>query len=157
MPDKNRSEKCIDFYYSDYKNGIFGKKISIRLAVYPSYIEGIGFGVYENQLNNNASTFEISFGNLIKVYIGQLGKEQMLCIDYLADSVVYNKKSILALPGIQDVNKCVALIDKTKNEYEIEKNRKEQRRIELQAEQDRLAIENEQKAEKFYKECLHFI
>lgn len=156
MPDKNRSEKCIDFYYSDYKNGIFGKKISIRLAVYPSYIEGIGFGVYENQLNNNASTFEISFANLIKVYIGQLGKEQMLCIDYLADSVVYNKKSILALPGIQDVNKCVALIDKTKNEYEIEKNRKEQRRIELQAEQDRLAIENEQKAEKFYKECFAF-
>ena len=114
MPDKNRSEKCIDFYYSDYKNGIFGKKISIRLAVYPSYIEGIGFGVY----------------------IGQLGKEQMLCIDYLADSVVYNKKSILALPGIQDVNKCVALIDKTKNEYEIEKIEKS--RDELSCKQSKI-------------------
>lgn len=35
------TEKCIDFYYGEYKQGgIFGKKRSVKLGIYPSYIEG---------------------------------------------------------------------------------------------------------------------
>lgn len=37
------SEKCIDFYHGEYKSGIFSKKSTIRLGIYPSQLEGTGF------------------------------------------------------------------------------------------------------------------
>ncbi len=44
------NEKCIDFYYGEYKQGsIFGKKSSIKLGIYPSYLEGMGFDFYEDE------------------------------------------------------------------------------------------------------------
>lgn len=78
MEDSIRFEKCIDFYYGIYKKNILGKKDSIKLGIYPSYIEGIGFDVYENELNNVTSTFEIPLSRFIKAYVGLIGKEQML-------------------------------------------------------------------------------
>lgn len=156
MEDSIRFEKCIDFYYGIYKKNILGKKNSIKLGIYPSYIEGIGFDVYENELNNDTSTFEIPLSRFIKAYVGLIGKEQMLCIDYLSDTIVSNNRALLALPGIQNVNKWIELIDKTKNIYDFEKKREQQVQIEKKNEQNRLTIEKEQKAEKFYHDCYSF-
>ena len=52
-------EKCIDFYYGEYKNSIFSKKSKIRLRIYPSQIEGDGFSFYDNKLSTNTNSFEI--------------------------------------------------------------------------------------------------
>lgn len=133
-----------------------GKKDSIKLGIYPSYIEGIGFDVYENELNNDTSTFEIPLSRFIKAYVGLIGKEQMLCIDYLSDTIVSNNRALLALPGIQNANKWIELIDKTKSVYDFEKKREQQAQIEKKNEQNRLAIEKEQKAVKFYQDCYSF-
>ena len=77
------SEKCIDFCYGEYKNGILGKKNSVRLAIYPSSIEGIGFVVYEERLNNDTTSFKISYDRIRDVHIGKIGKVQMLFIEYI--------------------------------------------------------------------------
>lgn len=154
--DNIHFEKCIDYYYGEYKSRIFGKKSNIRLGIYPSSLEGIGFIVYENELNNRTSPFEISFDNVRNVYIDKMGKEQMLFIEYISDSVVDNKKSLLALPGIQDINKWIDIIKNAKKVYDEEKERKEQLQRDKQEEQNRLAVENEQKAAKFYHDCYSF-
>lgn len=112
--------------------------------------------MYENELNNDTSTFEIPLSRIIKAYVGLIGKEQMLCIDYLSDTIVSNNRALLALPGIQNVNKWIELIDKTKSIYDFEKKREQQVQIEKKNEQNRLAIEKEQKAEKFYQDCYSF-
>lgn len=151
----DNSEKCIDFYFGEYKKGVFGKKNNIRLWIYPSTIEGIGYVIYRNELNNITS-FKISFDNFQDVFIGKIGKNQMLFIEYFSDSVVDNKKSYIAFPGIQDMDRWIDIIRSTKKIYYEEKERKKQLQRDEQEEKNRLAMENEQKATKFYHECYSF-
>ena len=68
---EEKFEKCIDFYYGEYKNRIFSKKSKIRLRIYPSQIEGDGFSFYDNKLSTNTYSFEILYDKIIKVYIGE--------------------------------------------------------------------------------------
>lgn len=150
------SEKCIDFCYGEYKNGILGKKNSVRLAIYPSSIEGIGFVVYEERLNNDTSSFKISYDRIRDVHIGKIGKVQMLFIEYISDSVVYNGKTMLALPGIKNIDKWVTIIADTKQLYDKEMERKKQIQRDRENERNKIAIENEQKALKFYQDCYLF-
>lgn len=150
------SEKCIDFCYGEYKNGIFGKKSSVRLGIYPSNIEGIGFIVYEGELNNDTTSFKISYDRIREVYIGKIGKGQMLLIEYIPDSVVSNGKSLLALPGIKDMDRWVTMIIDTKQVYDNEMERKKQIQRDREVEQNKIALENEQKALKFYQDCYSF-
>ena len=53
------SEKCIEYYYGEYKNGIFIKKYNMRLGIYPSRIEGVGFQFFDNELSKDVHNFEI--------------------------------------------------------------------------------------------------
>ena len=92
--------------------------------------------MYENELNNDTSTFEIPLSRFIKAYVGLIGKEQMLCIDYLSDTIVSNNRALLALPGIQNVNKWIELIDKTKSIYDFEK--RENNRYKLRKRMNRI-------------------
>ena len=156
MDGNIRSEECIDFYYGEYKTGIFGKRNNVRLEIYPSTIAGIGFTLYESEFGGSAISFEISMDNFIRVYGDKIGKDQALCIEYSSNSVVNSGKSLITIPGIQDMNKWVAIIETAKEKFDSEKDRKEKIRIEQQEAQNQLAIEREQAAEKFYQDCYSF-
>ena len=148
--------KCIDFYYGEYKSGILGKKTAIRLGIYPSQIEGVGFSLFENGLSNSTYSFEIMFDDVKKVYIGEVGKDVALFIEYNSDSVVSNKKSTIVLPGIADVKKWIYIIEETRKAFVEEKQRKQQMEIEKAEEQHRLAAIKEQNALKFYQDCYSY-
>lgn len=48
------NEKVLDFYSGEYKKGLLGKKCLIKLSVYPSHIEGIGFVMEQGELANES-------------------------------------------------------------------------------------------------------
>ena len=148
-------EKDIDFYYGEYKNGIFSKKSSIRLGIYPSQIEGDGFSFYDNMLGTMHS-FEISYDNIIKVYVGEIGKDSVLFIEYDPNSVVNSKTSILALPGMDNARKWLNIIEETKSVYMEKKQEQQQIKFEREEEQRRLVVEKEQEALEFYQKCYSF-
>lgn len=149
------SEKCIDFYYGNYKNNFLGKKITIRLGIYPSNITGTGFPIYEQKLNNNTINFDIPFDNILNVYINSIGKTQFLCIEYISDSVV-NSNSLLAFPGMQDINKWINILTQTMQTYKEKKIIEEKTKRKNQEERNKLIIEDEKKALNFYQECYSF-
>ena len=63
------TEKCIDSYYGKYKNGILGKKSDIKLAIYPSKIEGMGFSLCDNKLSKDTISFKIPYSDILKKLI----------------------------------------------------------------------------------------
>ena len=149
-------EKCIDFYYGEYKNSIFSKKSKIRLRIYPSQIEGDGFSFYDNKLSTNTYSFEILYDKIIKVYIGEIGKDSALFIEYDPNSVVNSKTSILALPGMENAKKWLNIIKETKSAF-MEKEREQQQiKTEREEEQRRKVVEKEQEALRFYQKCYSF-
>ena len=150
------SEKCIDFYYGEYKNGIFGKKYNMRLGIYPSQIEGTGFEFFDNELSKDVYDFEISFNDIIKIHIGEVCKQVTLFIEYNSHSIVNNKKSVVALLGMDDIQKWYKLIEETQKRFIEEKTKKQQLELQRKEEQHKLAIEAEEKALKFYQDCYSF-
>ena len=138
----------------NYKNNFF-KKITIRLGIYPSNITGTGFPIYEQKLNNNTINFDIPFDNILNVYINSIGKTQFLCIEYISDSVV-NSNSLLAFPGMQDINKWINILTQTMQTYKEKKIIEEKTKRKNQEERNKLIIEDEKKALNFYQECYSF-
>lgn len=149
-------EKSIDFYYGEYKIGIFGKKDKIRLGIYPSQIEGDGFTFYDNRLSINTYSFEISYDDITKVYIGEIGKDSTLFIEYDPKSVVDGETSILALPGMENASKWLNIIEETKSAFIEKKQEQQQKKLEKEEEQRRLVAEKEQEALQFYQKCYSF-
>ena len=147
------SEKCIEYYYGEYKNGIFSKKYNMRLGIYPSRIEGVGFQFFDNELSKDVHNFEILFDNIIKIYIGEFNKQITLFIEYNSYSVVNNKKNVVAMLGIEDIQKWYNILKETQTTFAEKKQQLELRHRE---EQLRLANEAEEKAVNFYKDCYSF-
>ena len=151
------NEKCIDFYYGEYKQGsIFGKKSSIKLGIYPSYLEGMGFDFYEDEWSNDTRPFKIFFDDIKKLYVDKIHKEPALIIEYDTGSVVSSKNLVIVLPGIVDIQKWFDLTEKVRNQYIEEQNRKQKLELEIMEERNRLEKEREEKALKFYQDCYSF-
>lgn len=151
------SEKCIDFYYGEYKkSGIFGKKCIVKILVYSSKIEGEGFNLYEDELSPNTCHFDISYDDVYKVYLGEIDNSQAIFIDYKSKSVVKNKKATMVLLGIQNLSKCLDIIEDTQNTYFNKKKREQQIALDAREQQRQHEIEIEQQALKFYQDCYSF-
>ena len=151
------TEKCIDFYYGEYKHGgIFGKKRSVKLGIYPSYIEGMGFDFYNEKLGDDTHPFTISFDDIKRIYIGDIDKESALIVEYHTGSVVSMEDLTIALLGIADIQKWFHLTEEIRNQYIEEKKRKQKLELEIKEEQYRLESKREEEALKFYQDCYSF-
>ena len=151
------TEKCIDFYYGEYKQGgIFGKKRSVKLGIYPSYIEGMGFDFYNEKLGDDTHPFTISFDDIKRIYIGDIDKESALIVEYHTGSVVSMEDLTIALLGIADIQKWFHLTEEIRNQYIEEKKRKQKLELEIKEEQYRLESKREEEALKFYQDCYSF-
>lgn len=150
------SEKYVDFYYGEYRNGILGKKHHIELGVYPSRIQGTGFQFCDNELSKGTYNFEISFDEIIKIYMEEINKQTALFIKYNSHSIVSNKKDIVVLLGIVDVQRWYNLLKETQNIFWEKKQRKQRAELQRKEEQLRLAGANENRATSFYKDCYSF-
>lgn len=67
-----------------------------------------------------------------------------------------SKKSVLALPGMENAKKWFDLVEKTRSAYTEMKQKQEQIKMEKEEEKRRLVAEREQEALKFYRNCYSF-
>ena len=135
------AEKSIDYYYGEYKNGFFGKKSSIKLDIYPSQLEGTGFELYENELGKEVYSFEIAYGDVSKIYVGEIEKQKALFIEYNNHSVVSNRKSTVVLLGMENPQKWSDLIEETRKKFISKQEKKRQLDLQRREEEHRLEIE----------------
>lgn len=150
------AEKVIDFYYGEYKNGLFGKKHDLKLFIYPSYIEGNGFEVYNGVLSPETRSFNISYSNVKNISCDKYDRKTVLLINYSYSTVVGTTTRTILFFGMEDVNKWVVTIKSAKcNFMEIQAKRKQQESERLEN-QKQLEINREQKAVDFFNSCYSF-
>lgn len=150
------SEKVIDFYYEEYKNGLFGKKYKFKLFVYPSYIEGNALDLYKGVIGSNTISFNIQNSDITKVYESTYDNKKVLLVEYKYSSIVGNASKTLLFFGIEDTQKWVTTIDDAKSNYLQLLSKKEQQEAEREEYQKKLAIEKEKNALDFYQSCYSF-
>lgn len=145
------TEKCIDSYYGKYKNGILGKKSDIKLAIYPSKIEGMGFSLCDNKLSKDTISFKIPYSDILKICIEEVNNQTALLIEYNTCAIAKNKKFTIALLGIDNIQNWYNLIEKNKKIF-LEEKILLKRQLEIQhiEEQRKLADETEKKSIKFF-------
>ena len=57
--DKDTFEKTIDYYYGEYRKGVFGKKCKVKLYIFSSHIECLGYPIILNELANETEEHSI--------------------------------------------------------------------------------------------------
>lgn len=149
-------EKCIDFYYGEYKSGLLSKKYDIKLGVYPSKLVGMGFEYYNNGLSKEVFSFEIICSEILKIYIDKISKAETLFIEYRGASIVKDKKSVVALPGMDNVERWLNLVEVTTQKYKQQQREKQQLELKRQEESHKAIIQIDEKAKKFYEKCYMF-
>lgn len=150
------SEKVIDFYYDEYKNGLLGKKYKFKLFVYPSYIEGNALDLCEGVVGSNTISFNIQNSDITNVYESTYDNKKVLLVEYKYSSIVGNASKTLLFFGIEDTQKWVTTIDDAKSNYLQLLSKKEQQEAEREEYQKKLAIEKEKNALDFYQSCYSF-
>lgn len=150
------SEKVIDFYYDEYKNGLFGKKYKFKLFVYPSYIEGNALDLYKGVIGSNTISFNIQNSDITKVYESTYDNKKVLLVEYKYSSIVGNASKTLLFFGIEDTQKWVTTINDAKSSYMLLLSKKEQQEAEREEYKKQLAIEKEKNALDFYQSCYSF-
>lgn len=149
-------EKCIDFYYGEYKSGLLSKKYDIKLGVYSSKLVGMGFEYYNNGLSKEVFSFEIICSEILKIYIDKINKAETLFIEYRGASIVKDKKSVVALPGMDNVERWLNLVEVTTQKYKQQQREKQQLELKRQEESHKAIIQIDEKAKKFYEKCYMF-
>ena len=150
------SEKVIDFYYDEYKNGLFGKKYKFKLFVYPSYIEGHAFDLYKGVISSNIISFNIPNPDITKVYESTYDNKKVLLVEYNYSSIVGNSSKTLLFFGIEDTQKWITTINDAKSSYLQLLSKKEQQEAEREEYKKQLSIEKENNAVDFYQSCYSF-
>lgn len=150
------SEKVIDFYYDDYKNGLIGKKYKFKLFVYPSYIEGHALELYAGVISSNTISFNIPNSDIIKIYESAYNNKRVLLVEYKYSSMVSTSTETLLFFGIEDSEKWIHLINDAKNSYLQLLAKKKQIEAEREEYKKQLGIEKEKNALDFYQSCYSF-
>ncbi len=151
------AEKPIDSYYGEHRKGLFGKKCPIKLHIYPSHIEGVGYSFTSDELSNESEPFSLSYPQIREVYEESIAGNMGVVIEYIEDSVVTNSSTFkIALLGISEPAKWTQLLLRTKEEIDqqniqakLAKEEHEKREKELRETQERESLQ-------FYNDCLNF-
>lgn len=158
-------ENSIECFYGEYKKSILGKKYSMKLYVYPSYLEGIGFLWYDGELNDEATSFKISLDEFKEISIIDVKGNKGINIKYqLKKSIVSNSEKIsIVIMGIEKYQESIDLVEDIQKKY-IERIRvqneiqKKQELEQKKQEQERALriVEEEKSARKYIEDCYNF-
>lgn len=152
------SEKCIECFYGEYKKNIFGKKHSMKLFLYSSYLEGNGFLWYNGEMSEEATSFNIIFDKINDISITNVKGDKGIIIKYKPqESIVSSSenKNIIIM-GIDKCNEVMELVKSIRQKY-LEKLKTEDEKRKLQEQERAFKIaEEEENARQFFQECYKF-
>lgn len=151
------NEKCIECFYGEYKKSILGKKHSIKLFIYPNYLEGIGFLWCDGELSNETTSFKIAFDEVTEISVINVKGEKGIIIKYQP------KKSIVSTLENSNVVICIDkycealdILEDIRQKY-IEKIRLQDENRKQQEQECALRIaEKEESARQFFQDCYKF-
>ena len=151
------NEKCIEYYYGEFKKGIFGKKHSMKLFVYPSYLSGIGFVWYDGELSDDAFTFDIDIAEIAEISIINVKGDNGLKISYKSKkSIISNDYSNTVIMGISKMTEANDLLVNIRQKYLEELRKEEDTRKRLELETELRKAEELKSANQFYSDCYKF-
>lgn len=150
-------EKTVDSYYGEYRKGVFGKKCQVKLYLYSSHIECMGYPLNLNELANETEERSIDYLKIRNVYEDIINSHSGVVIEYMEDSVVANKTiSKIVLLGITEPKKWTKLLLDARDEI-LEKNTQaELVKYENEKKAQELKEANEAKSAQFYLDCYNF-
>lgn len=154
-----KQEEPIEIYSEEYRKGRLGKRYNIRLAVYPSYIEGESFWLSDGELSQNTMPFNVPLTQVRSYIENYVDDEKILQIEYSKDKTYSGNKSVVAIIGIEDCEHWVQLIDKAKKDAVVrEKQEREAAVLRKQREEEEreLRQKREMAATGFMKDCYTF-
>lgn len=113
-------------YRGEFKKGRLGaKKYPLRLALYPSHIEGEGFWIEgSGDLSQYTISININMPQIRKVTEVEINGETALQIEYMKYQAYDGTKEYVIVLGIQNCDEWISAISRTKEEY-FENERKE--------------------------------
>ncbi len=154
----DKIEKCIECFYGEYKKSILGKKHSMKLFIYPSYLEGVGFLWYGDELSNEATSFKITFDEVNELSIINVKGDKGIIIKYQPKKSIVStlENSNVIIMGIDKYCEAIDFVEDIRQKH-LEKilvqdeNRKQQ-------EQERVLriAEEEESARQFFQDCYKF-
>lgn len=154
----DKIEKCTECYYGEYKKGILGKKHSMKLFIYPSYIEGIGFLWYGGELCDGVSSFKITYDEISEISIINIKGDKGISIKYQSQKSIVStlENSNIIIMGINKDNEAIDLVKKVQQDY-IDKLRIQDENRKKQEQERALQIaEEEERARQFFQDCYKF-
>lgn len=155
--ENERFEKTLDSYYGEFKKGLLGKKCPVRLYVYPSHIEGIGYSFNINELANESDSYSILFSQIRNVYEDNISGTSGLIIEYIEDSIISNKStSKIFLPVITEPAKWVHLLTNIKNEIQEKNLQANLLKKQIEENERKQREEEEAESSRFYLDCFNF-
>ncbi len=151
------SEKLIDSYDGEHRKGLFGKKCPIKLHIYPSHIEGVGYSFTSDELSNESEPFSLSYLQIREIYEESIAGNMGVVIEYIEDSVVTNSTIFkIALLGISEPTKCTQLLLKTKEKIDQQNRQAKLAKEERERREKELKESQEMESLQFYNDCLNF-
>lgn len=154
-----KQEEPIEIYSGEFRKGRLGKRYTVRLAVYPTYIEGESFWLSDGELSQNTMPFNVPLAQVRSYMENYVNDEKILQIEYSKDKTYSGNKNYAAITGIEDCEHWITLLDKAKKEAvvrEKEAREAEVKRKQQEEEERELRKRREAAAAGYMKECYSF-
>lgn len=154
---KDTFEKTIDYYYGEYRKGVFGKKCKVKLYLFPSHIECQGYPINLDELANETEEHSIDYLKIRNVYEDNVSSHPGIVIEYMEESVVTNKTtSKIALLGITEPTKWAKLLLNTRDNILKKNEQAELAKYENEKKEQELKMAYEAESAQFYLDCYNF-
>lgn len=151
------NEKCIECFYGEYKKSILGKKHSIKLFIYPSYLEGNGFLLYDGELSNETTSFKIEFDEVTEISVINVKDKKGIIIKYQPKkSIVSTLENSNVVISIDQYCEALDIMEDTRQKY-LEKIRLQDENRKQQEKERAIRIAEEgESARQFFQDCYKF-
>lgn len=156
----NIAEKCLACYYSEYKKSRLAQTQTMKLFVYPSFLEGTGFPCYDGELSDEVTSFMITFDEIKNVLLIDIKGDEGINIIYQPkNSIVNTKGKSIIIIGVNQYNEAMNLVKDTRHKYNekirVQLENKKQKKQEKQEWLLKIA-EEEESAKQFLQECYNY-
>ena len=148
-------EYIIDSYYGEYKSGVFGKKKTVSLLVYPSHIEGRGVSFYEDKIYEKE--MDVDIDKLRNLKLEKIEGFNCLIIEYLDDEhIIGDSINTIAFPNLYNADEVIKKVLELKENLIKEKQIKDDTQKRL--EEEKVLAEKRQSEERalYFKKSYAF-
>lgn len=150
-------DTVIEYFYGEYKKGILGKIIPMKVFIYKDSVQGEGLICNGGDLPSKSVEYDIKYCYIKNISLNEFSKGKYISIEYQSNTVRADvPNSTIILLGIKQIEKCFEVLNNTYKEFA---KAEEQRKVKEALDKRKRDNENliyEKKASEFYDKCYEF-